>query len=68
MGYLMIFGIFVITLNGVNILTYINPDMTPDKWPKNEAWGTSSCMITNSAQGAKRREIEKKPKSSSMFE
>ena len=45
----------------------MNPEITPDRCPMKEACGTNSWMITNSAQGASRRGMEKKPKSSLLL-
>ena len=51
---------------GLTAFMKINPDMIPDKCPKNEACGTRSCIIISSAQGAILSGTEKKPKSSAI--
>ena len=51
---------------GLTAFMKINPDMMPDKCPKNEACGTRSCIIISSAQGAILSGTVKKPKSSEI--
>ena len=50
--------------NGLYAWMNMNPDIIPDKCPKNEACGTRSCIIMSSAQGAICSGTEKNPKSS----